>query len=64
MENILLDFNGIACNSVEVCLVRHKVNNCLKCKLYKFYKLNQHDIEPEPIQQSGMSPKVKEFIKS
>ena len=64
MENILLVCNQINCNSVEVCSVHHKVNHCLKSKLYKFNKLNQHDIEHEPIQQSDMSPKVKEFIKS
>ena len=64
MENILLVCNGITCNSVEVCSVRHKVNHCLKSNFNKFYKLKQHEIEHEPIQQSGMSPKVKELIKS
>ena len=44
MENILLRCNGTGCNTINICPVRHKVNHCLKSNVYKFYKLNQHQL--------------------
>ena len=65
MENILLRCNGTGCYTINICPVRHKANHCLKSNVYKFCKLNKHEIEPEAIKQHhGITPKVKKLIQS
>ena len=58
--NILLRCSSTGCKTINICPVRDKVNHCLKSNVYKLYKLNLHEIEPETIKQHhGITPKIK-----
>ena len=64
METILLVCNSSACNLVDLCNVRNKVSHCLNSQKLFFYKINDHDVEPEPIYVKTIEiiSKVKSLI--
>ena len=65
-ENILLVCNSSACNAVDLCNVRYKVNHCLTSQKYAFYRLDYHEVELELVyvKTRGMTTKVKTLIRS